>query len=229
MRKFVYAAAAVAVFLTALYAASLTGQSNPTLMNNILAQYKNTGATNAVTAVYLDFRILDTLLEAFLLLVSVIGIGQFLRLEDVERVHLDDEGELFPVSPVVSATIRLLLPVLLIYGIYVIAFGATSPGGGFQGGAILATVVMLSYLSQHELHFTFGHLEHAEELLFVLFLCTVGLYFAFYNAFDSLHVRFGYLTACGFIVAFKVAIGLSVVFIRFMGGSEHRTMGGGYE
>ncbi len=41
--------------------------------------YSDTGSINAVTAIYLDYRVFDTLFETLLLLVSVIGIIYFSR------------------------------------------------------------------------------------------------------------------------------------------------------
>lgn len=218
-----------AVFIAVLYAASFTGDGNRTLMNDILARYKNTGATNAVAAVYLDFRVLDTLLEAFLLLVSVMGISQFLRLEDVEMIHFDDEGISIPASPVVSGAIKLILPVLFLYSLYIITFGAFSPGGGFQGGAILSTAVIYNYLSKHSIKIKYGRLVRFEELLFISFITLAGVYFLLYDYVAAPYIRTGYMILCGFIIGIKVAIGLAVIFIRFTGENEHRTRGGGYE
>lgn len=49
-------------------------------------------------------------------------------------------------SPVIMATVRLVAPFVLTFGLFVTLHGASSPGGGFQGGVILAAViVMLSF------------------------------------------------------------------------------------
>ena len=40
----------------------------------------------------------------------------------------------------------LMLPFALVFGIYIILFGTVSPGGGFQGGVIVAAAVLLLYL-----------------------------------------------------------------------------------
>ena len=39
-----------------------------------------------------------------------------------------------------------LLPFAIVFGIYVILFGTVSPGGGFQGGVIVASAALLLYL-----------------------------------------------------------------------------------
>lgn len=46
-------------------------------------------------------------------------------------------------SPVLDATIRIITPFLLLFAIYVAIHGHTSPGGGFQAGAILSTALIL--------------------------------------------------------------------------------------
>ncbi|WP_276257083.1 MnhB domain-containing protein [Halomontanus rarus] len=49
-------------------------------------------------------------------------------------------------SPVIMSTVRLVAPFVLTFGIFVTLHGASSPGGGFQGGVIVASViVMLSF------------------------------------------------------------------------------------
>ena len=46
-------------------------------------------------------------------------------------------------SAVLDAACRVLVPFVLLFAVYVVAHGHDSPGGGFQGGAILAAAVIL--------------------------------------------------------------------------------------
>lgn len=46
-------------------------------------------------------------------------------------------------SPIVMTTVRLVAPFTLTYGIFVTLHGAESPGGGFQGGVIVASVIIM--------------------------------------------------------------------------------------
>jgi multicomponent Na+:H+ antiporter subunit B len=49
-------------------------------------------------------------------------------------------------SPIVATAVRLIAPFTLTYGIFVTLHGADSPGGGFQGGVIIAsTVIMIAF------------------------------------------------------------------------------------
>lgn len=64
--------------------------SKQSLPNEILEYYKDnhlkdTGAKNIVTAIYLNYRVFDTLFEALMLLISVIGIKYFSRHEGGEH------------------------------------------------------------------------------------------------------------------------------------------------
>lgn len=52
-------------------------------------------------------------------------------------------------SPIILTTARVLAPFVLTYGLFIMFHGANTPGGGFQGGVIIATTVYL-------LAFTFG-------------------------------------------------------------------------
>jgi multicomponent Na+:H+ antiporter subunit B len=46
-------------------------------------------------------------------------------------------------SPILDAACRLMVPFMLLFALYVIAHGHDSPGGGFQGGTIIAATIIL--------------------------------------------------------------------------------------
>ncbi len=48
--------------------------------------YSETGATNAVTSIYLNYRIFDTMFEALMLLVSVLGVMYLSRVKGDEKL-----------------------------------------------------------------------------------------------------------------------------------------------
>ena len=100
--------------------------------------------SNVVSSINFDQRAFDTLGEESILFGSVLGAIALLRLARDEREH--------PAEPArVPAATRLLgtalLPVALLTGVYVIAHGQLSPGGGFQGGVVLATGLHLAYVA----------------------------------------------------------------------------------
>lgn len=111
--------------------------------------------TDVVSAVNFDWRGIDTLCEESILFLSVIGTVVLLR---NPRSHQGNSGDRegndesktrevpLPSEATRVATIGLVGP-LVVYGLYVVSHGHLTPGGGFQGGVILATAPLLVYLA----------------------------------------------------------------------------------
>jgi multicomponent Na+:H+ antiporter subunit B len=100
-------------------------------------------ATNVVTAIVFDYRGFDTLGEEFILFTSVMGVALLLRDVREEERRPRDRLESDPVRMVGIA----FAVALLTMGLYVVAHGAITPGGGFQGGVVLAAAFALVYLA----------------------------------------------------------------------------------
>ncbi|MFL6000777.1 MAG: hydrogen gas-evolving membrane-bound hydrogenase subunit E [Streptomyces sp.] len=98
---------------------------------------------NVIASVNFDQRAFDTLGEMTILFAAVVGCGVLLR-------QTRDEHRDRPAPEKVARPVRrhalLVLPVALLTGLYVIAHGQLSPGGGFQGGVVAATSLHLLYL-----------------------------------------------------------------------------------
>lgn len=98
---------------------------------------------NAIASVNFDQRAFDTLGETTILFAAVVGCVVLLR-------QTRDEHRARPAPAAVAPPVRryalLVLPVALLVGLYVIAHGQLSPGGGFQGGVVAATSLHLLYL-----------------------------------------------------------------------------------
>jgi len=108
-------------------------------------------ATDIVSAVNFDYRAFDTLGEESILFISVIGASVLLRRRADERKEEPEEqkrGRAIPEpsDAVQSLTVALAAPTIL-FGMYVVTHGQITPGGGFQGGVVLATVPLLVYLA----------------------------------------------------------------------------------
>ena len=101
--------------------------------NNALAQavqenLATSGVSNPVTAVLLNFRAYDTLLELAVLLTAVLGIFTLGQANPGYQ----------PAGPVFDGLVRWLVPVLILTAGYLLWVGAHAPGGAFQAGAMLA-------------------------------------------------------------------------------------------
>lgn len=91
------------------------------------------GVEHPVTAVLLNFRAWDTLLELLVVLMALLALRQ---------LTLPDES--FPHAwPLLLAWSRLLAPLSLMLGIYLLWRGADAPGGAFQSGALIAAGLLM--------------------------------------------------------------------------------------
>ncbi len=107
--------------------------------------------TNMTSAVNFDYRGFDTLGEEFMLLCAVTGVTVLLRGQRGEtRSAQPGRSGQRPVLPRTDAVVlagRLVAPALLLFGLYVALHAMTTPGGGFQGGVILASGGLLIFLA----------------------------------------------------------------------------------
>ena len=98
------------------------------------------GVANAVTTVVVFFRGFDTLGEIAVLFIASLGIG--LMLHSNTKCNIKAESNFM-----LQTASTLLFPIILLFGIYVMIYGHLSPGGGFQGGVIIASGVLLLLIS----------------------------------------------------------------------------------
>jgi multisubunit Na+/H+ antiporter MnhB subunit len=99
---------------------------------------ERSGVLNPVTAVLLNFRGYDTLLEVAVLLLAIVAVWSLRSTAPSDFAR--------PAGPVLAAMLRFLLPLLLLTGGYLLWIGSFSPGGAFQGGALLGGAVVLMLL-----------------------------------------------------------------------------------
>lgn len=99
---------------------------------------------NVVSSVNFDQRAFDTLGEESVLFAAVLGATVLLRPARDERKVGPAPLSVLPATRLFGA---LLLPVTLLTGWYVVAHGQLSPGGGFQGGVVLAAGLHLAYVA----------------------------------------------------------------------------------
>jgi multicomponent Na+:H+ antiporter subunit B len=154
MALFLAGAAGIAI----LYCFASVPLRHPQDIRNRYARQINSRAfsernvTDAVSAVNFDYRGFDTVGEEFILFVSVLGSLVLLRITE-ER---EDEILLDALTPQrdvkASDAMRLWILVMiapkLVFGIYIVTHGQLTPGGGFQGGVILATAALVLYVGE---------------------------------------------------------------------------------
>ena len=127
-----------------------------TLLSHVtVAQRK---ATDVITAITFDYRGLDTMGEEFILFAASVGLVVLLREQRDERQARgedenggDQPGDRKPRSPGTSPALnvagRWLIGPVLVLGVYIVSHGQLTPGGGFQGGVVLASAVILVFVT----------------------------------------------------------------------------------
>jgi len=169
---------------------------------------KETGATNIVTSVVVSYRGFDTLGEVTVLFIAAIGLGAVLTASGREKMRKTE-----PASLVLYTGCRLLLPLILIFGIYVFIHGHLTPGGGFQGGAIIASGFLLIYLGCRERRINQKASKLIESLggLAFVVIGLLGLVFGEYFLFNFLPKGTpNTLFSAGIIPVIYIAVGFKV-------------------
>jgi multicomponent Na+:H+ antiporter subunit B len=191
-------------------------------------------ATDVVSAVTFDYRGFDTIGEEFILFASVVGVTLLSRRQDDEmelsRVSDSAVDRRVESSDAVRLWCLVLAPTLLLFGLYIVTHGHLTPGGGFQGGCVLASALLLLYLGgdYHALRALNpkAHLEMAEALGaggFVL-VGVAGLIAAGSFLKDMLPLgQTGALNSAGTIPLINLAVGLEVGAGFLIAGSEFIT------
>jgi multisubunit Na+/H+ antiporter MnhB subunit len=171
------------------------------LPERVAAELPASGVRHPVTAVLLNFRAYDTLLEVAVLLAAWLGAGAIAR----PRAASADADATEPAPPLLSALWRLLAPLLLLVAGYLLWRGEHAPGGAFHAGALLGAAAVLASLAAVRLR-----LAHAQTALLV-----AGLALFVAIGFATLVARGVFLgyppdAAGALIFAIEVAAALSI-------------------
>ncbi len=126
------------------------------------------GAANIVTAIIVTYRGLDTLGEVTVLFLTAAIVGLVLS-HDYKKATHRVENRPGPGELLITGS-QLLAPLILLFGAYIFTNGHLTPGGGFQGGAILASAVLLLLLTRPVKHFSHRLITMLESISGLLFV-----------------------------------------------------------
>lgn len=131
-------------FMLLAIASGLDFGAPPMLVGGAIqsAAPQETGATNIVTSVVLGYRGIDTLGELSILFAAAAAVGLVLGRRHTTAGTLTEGGF------VLKHGGAMLFPLLMTIGFYIIFHGHLTPGGGFQGGVILAAAFFLPLLAR---------------------------------------------------------------------------------
>ena len=213
---------------TASYLPPFGNPNNP--VNNEVSQryiekgMEETGAVNIVAGMILDYRAFDTLGESNVLFVAACSVLILLRISSEKNdrsaqleIEADDRMYEPKNDSILQNSAVFLVPLILMFGIYVILNGHISPGGGFSGGAVMGAGLIL-YLNafgfkRTERFFTFKTFR-------VVSLCSLSFYalskaYSFFTGANHLDSFItpgtpGRIFSAGLIPYLNIAVGLVV-------------------
>lgn len=134
-----------------------------------------TGVVNTVTSIIVNYRGFDTLGEVTVLFLAATGLGAILYGIRGNNAKREDEEQVpRPASVIVEAGAKALFPLIILMGAYIFIHGHLTPGGGFQGGTIIATGVLFLFLGVRTFHANHTVLSVMESLAGLTFV-SVGI------------------------------------------------------
>lgn len=119
-------------------------------------------------------------------------------------------------SILLETTMGAIYPFILTFGIYIILNGHLSPGGGFQGGAILSAIFIVQYFVTYEKTIRLRIFNTIEKILYAAIILFIVLYVFMFKQWIPAALKPIYLTVMNLLIGIKVCCGLSVIFYRFV-------------
>lgn len=223
--------AIVLVLLVTVFSLPRFGGEEVPANNEVAERYiasgvEETGAINFVAGMILDYRAFDTLGESHVLFTGVCAVILLLeattepdRLTRRKRTrHRAPKPQLdLTRDPILHQAALVLLPVIFLFGIYVVLNGHLSPGGGFSGGAIIGAGLILFSSA-----FGFDQTERFmnRRTFRVVTFCALAFYslakcWSFYTGANSLESGItpgtpGNIFSAGLILPLNIAVGAVV-------------------
>ena len=230
-QKAYYAVAIIlGIFMTALLLQTISflpefGDVHAPENNEVAARYiekglEETGAVNIVAGMILDYRAFDTFGESCVLFVAACCVLMLLKTDEGSNKEEEDRSDSYfePRNDVVlKHASRVLVPVIIIFGIYVILNGHISPGGGFSGGAIIGSGLILyltAYGFENARKFLSERVIKTLTVTALTFYCVAKSY-SFYTGANHLDNIItpgtpGAILSAGLIVYLNICVGIVV-------------------
>lgn len=217
----------VALLVTVSNLPEFGNAENP-INNEVSERYiengqEETGAVNIVAGMILDYRAFDTLGESHVLFIAACCVLILLRIDSTGNNKKKEEAEendriYEPKNDVILQQVaHVLVPIVILFGVYVIFNGHLSPGGGFSGGAIIGAGLIL-YLNAYgfkrtERFFT----SKTFSVISLIALCFYSLSktYSFFTGANHLHSIIsagtpGKLISAGLILPLNICVGMVV-------------------
>ena len=198
------------------------GDPDAPTVNEVAQRYveqgaTETGAVNTVAGMILDYRAFDTLGESFVLFTAMCCVTMLMT-------NINRRVKIYPLEviryredPIVTTVCRFIVPIILVFGMYIILNGHLSPGGGFSGGAILAAGLIIFAMVWGEVNAAQLISRKVVRTITLVSLCFYALSktYSFYTGANHLHSIIspgtpGAILSGGLILPLNVAVGFVV-------------------
>ena len=205
--------------------------------NEVSARYieqglKETGAVNIVTGMILDYRAFDTFGESCVLFIASCCVLVLLRIDQGKGSKRGDKHGADNQKRLAEANDRLyepkndvilqkcscvLVPLIFVFGVYIVLNGHLSPGGGFSGGAVLGSglILYLNAFGFQKMEKLFNEKVYRRVTLSALTFYCLAKSYSFFTGANHLESGIplgtpGAILSSGLILPLNICVGLVV-------------------
>ena len=203
-------------------------ETNPA-NNEVVKRYleeglEETGAVNVTAGIILDYRAFDTFGESVVLFLAAVSVIALLRRKSESGYsgrkdqrggteHEEDEER----DIILEQVARLLVPFILMFGVYVVLNGHLSPGGGFSGGTVMGAGLILyaNAFGHRRIHRFFSFKTFTVMSSSALMVYALSKGYSFFMGANHLESgiplgRPGNIFSAGLILPLDICVGLVV-------------------
>ena len=209
------------------------GDPNHPINNEVSARYienglQETGAVNIVTGMILDYRAFDTLGESSVLFTAAMVVLFLLR-KDKDSARYSQLAQTMDQNPhsdtyyepkndiILQKTATILVPIVLLLGVYVVLNGHLSPGGGFSGGAIMGAglILYVTAFGFAKMRRFFTYKTYQRVVLVALLTYALSKCYSFYTGANHIESVIplgtpGAILSSGLILVLNICVGFIV-------------------
>ena len=176
---------------------------------------EDVGGTNVIGAIYLGYRVYDTLFEALVLVISVVAVIH-VSAHSATTVAKGRSSRIQRWGGMAVLIIRIISPIMILFGIYVIANGHLTAGGGFQGGLAVAAFFICRYMIYDIYDLPIKKVMKYEEGVFLAsVLIAIVVVFADVVTYSPIVSQY-YLIIMNVLIGAKVTCSFVILFYRFI-------------